>query len=145
MPLTEAMLRAEVHLAGFPLDRRDIVVDVIWQGILLFREYKVRSYISYTGKKIKKPGPSHNAEAGRHNQHGARTILISALCRAWLYGFEEAASLNHKNSDDTAFMFFATQVLAKEDIGKIHQHLEDYWSTRKKEWAANKKGEFPGG
>ena len=144
MPLTQAMIRAEVHLARFPLDRRDIVVDVIWQGVLLFRQYKVRSYTSHTGKKIKKPGPSHNAEAGRNDQHGARTILISALCRAWLNGFE-AASLNHKNTNDTAFMIFATQILAKEGIGKIHQHLETYWSTRKKEWAANKKGEFPGG
>jgi hypothetical protein len=52
-------------------------------------------------------------------------------------GFDEEPKLNHRNNDDTAFFWFAMQIMAREGIGNIHAHLEEYWSIRKNTWQQN--------
>ena len=66
-----------IRQAGFPLKKRAAVTEIINFGLEQFREYKTKFYYSHTGKKIKKPRPSHTTKIGRYDQKGARTILIS--------------------------------------------------------------------
>lgn len=149
MCITEKQLNEAIHSAKFPLERRAQVFDLVWRGLELFREYKIKKYYSYRSpnkadspsehflpvtRPIKRPKPQHLASKGRYDQTGARTILISALCRAWQYGFDRPPTLNNKRDPDSAFVIFATNVLGREGIGKIHEHLEEYWSIRKNSW-----------
>ena len=141
--LTPARLKEIIHQAGFPLRSRETVFITIWNGVELFREYRSPRYCStriklgtatthpeIITKRVKRPLPSHNAKPGRYDQTGARTILISAICRAWIVGFHSAPTLNHKKHKDTDFVKFASEILYCEHIGKPHRHLEQYWSTR---------------
>ena len=149
MPITPTQLQDCIHQAGFPIDTRPQVVEIVTQGVQNFRDYKTRSYYGSRGKSINKPTAAHTPPAGRHNQKGARTLLISALCRAWITGFQQRPTLNNKKESDSPFFSFAVQVMALEGIGKIHVHLEAYWTERKKTWVGNdafvKNGDFPGG
>lgn len=146
MPITEEQLSKEIHDAGFPLGKRQAVHDIAWHGIEEFRECSSQKYYSHTGKIIKKPLSSHKTTQGRYNQASARTILISALARAWMAGFDSAPTLNHKHDYDSPFAKFVIPILGYEGIGKPHEHLEEYWSTRKEEWLKNeinlKNGDF---
>jgi hypothetical protein len=137
MKLSEQQLKVIIRDAGFPHEKTEAVAGIINNGIELFREYKTKFYYSHTGKKIKKPRPTHATKIGRYNQKDARTILISALCRAWMAGFDETPTLNHKNGYDSKFFKFALQIMAREGIGNIHAHLEEYWSIRKNTWQQN--------
>lgn len=130
--ISSTQLSQAIHNAGFPLSKRKQVNSIVGTGLEQFREYEKNWYYSHTGKRIKKPGPTHKTKIGRYDQEGARTILISALCRAWMEGTGEAPTLNNKNDYDSAFFKFAQRVLALEGIGDIHAHLEEYWSIRKK-------------
>jgi hypothetical protein len=130
--ITDADLRQAINGAGFPIKKRDVAAGIITMGLEQFREYEKNWYYSHTGKRIKKPGPTHKTKIGRYDQKEARTILISALCRAWMEGTGEAPTLNNKKDYDSAFFKFAQRVLALEGIGDIHAHLEEYWSIRKK-------------
>lgn len=146
MGITEEQLKGAIHAARFPLEKRQQVFDLVWNGLVFFREYKQAGYYGYRtsnkikktpqdtlpeARPIKKPKPQHNAPEGRYDQTKARTILISALCRAWQKGFESQPTLNNKRDPDSEFALFATVVMAHEGIGRIHQHLEEYWSIRK--------------
>lgn len=146
MGITKKQLQGAIYRAAFPLERRPQAFDLIWHGLELFREYRTRKYYSYRTstkahktlediipaiKPIKRPKPEHHATAGRYDQTGARTILISALCRAWQYGFDKPPTLNNKYDPDSDFAMFASEVMGYEGIGKIHTHLEKYWSIRK--------------
>ena len=130
--ISEAEIRRTIHDAGFPEKKRDVATGIITMGLEQFREYEKNWYYSHTGKRIKKPGPTHKTKIGRYDQKEARAILISALCRAWMEGTGEAPTLNNKKDYDSAFFKFAQTVLALEGIGDIHAHLEEYWSIRKK-------------
>mgnify|MGYP000202118511 CR=1 FL=1 len=137
MPITPEQLKSCVHAAGFPLDSRPKVIEIVEHGLKGYREYKTRSYYGPKGTAIKKPTAAHHPPEGRHDQAGARTLLISALCRAWMEGFGRAPTLNNKKGSDSPFFEFAMRVMAFEGIGKIHQHLEAYWADRKKTWLEN--------
>ena len=138
MPITNQKLQQCIHHAGFPLGKRGRVLDVISRGLTEYREHRTRRYYSFaTGKKIKKSSQGHTAKAGRHNQTAARDVLISAICRAWIDGFGIKPTLNNKNDRDTDFAKFAMEIMQMEGIGHAHQHLEEYWSFRKREWQLN--------
>lgn len=139
MLLTFVDIQKHIDASWFKSDAklRNQAADIIWNGIQLFRENKVRRYRSHTGKLVKKPSPSHQTSFGRYDQEPARVILISAICRAWMVGVAHVPSLNNKNEYDSAFMTFALHILAAEGIGHIHKHLEEYWSIRKHEWLKN--------
>lgn len=125
--LTEQQLKVIIRDTGFPSEKVDAVTTIINNEIELFREYKKNFYYSHTGKKIKKPRPTHVTKIGRYDQKGARTILISALYRAWMKGFDKASTLNHKTGYDSDFFKFAHKVMKEEGIGNIHAHLEEYY------------------
>ena len=137
MPITSQELRSCIQRAGIPLAKQQQVEDLINQGIKSFREYRKASYYGIKGKPVKKPTPAHNPPSGRYDQSGARTILISALARAWITGFDSPPTLNNRNHIDSPFFCFASEIMAREGIGNIHDHLEKYWSHRKHTWAAN--------
>jgi hypothetical protein len=137
MPITKEQLSKEINIAGFSLEKRQIVHGIAWGGIEKFREFSTQKYRSHTGKIIKKPLSSHQTTQGRYNQAGARTILISALARAWIAGFNSPPTLNNRRDNDSAFAKFAIPILGYEGIGKPHEHLEEYWSIRKAEWQKN--------
>lgn len=138
MAISAQQLKQCIHLAGFPVERRSQVADIILQGVKEFREHKSRWYYSAsTEKKIKKPSTGHYAPSGRHDQAGARAILISSLCRAWIAGFGTEPTLNNKKDRDTPFAKFSMEIMQIEGIGHTHQHLEEYWSLRKKELHLN--------
>ena len=130
--ITAADLRQAINRAGFPEKKRDVAAGIIAMGLEQFREYEKNWYYSHTGKRIKKPGPTHKTKIGRYDQKEARTILISALCRAWMEGTGEVPTLNNKKDYDSNFFQFAQNIMALEGIGNIHAHLEEYWSIRKK-------------
>ena len=111
--------------------------EIIWNALILFRDNKKRKYKDHTGNLISKPLPTHNAPIGRHDQSEIRTVLISAICRAWIVGTNQKPTLNRKRDPDSAFMAFASYILAREGIGHIHPHLEEYWSRRKVELLKN--------
>lgn len=136
MPISHEELKQHIHQSGFNADERlrTQALEIIWNGIQLFRENKIRRYRSHKDKLIKKPLPSHQTSMGRYNQEPARVILISAICRAWMVGVDHQPTLNNKKEYDSAFMTFALHILALEGIGHIHKHLEEYWSIRKQEW-----------
>lgn len=142
-------IRAAVRLANFPMGKREIAIAIVSEGLKNFRSGSKRSYVSHTGKQIKKPTSAHAPAIGRHDQTPARNVLISALCRAWIQGMGKNPTLNNKNAPDSDFFKFARAVMGAEGIGHIHSHLEEYWSTRKKTEAQNarllKNGDFPGG
>ncbi len=139
MAMTQDQLTQHINTSGFISDPtlREQVTENIWNGLRLFRECSKRSYYSHTGKVVKKPGPSHSTTMGRFDQEDARIILISAICRAWILGTGHEPTLNNKRDYDSAFMNFASYILACEGIGHIHAHLEKYWSQRKQDWAEN--------
>ena len=137
MPISPLQLQDWIRVAGFPVGKRELVFDIITQGLQGYRDYKTRSYYSSKERIVKKPTTAHHPPIGRHDQAGARTILISALCRAWMEGFGQAPTLNNKKDPDSAFVTFAMQVMTREGIGKVHDHLEAYWSQRKKTWQKN--------
>jgi hypothetical protein len=139
MPIKLPELKQHIHQSGFMSDPklRAHAVDTIWLGLELFREYKKRSYYSHTGKLIKQPTAAHKTVMGRYNQRDARTILISAICRGWIVGVGPKPTLNNKRDYDSAFMSFASYILACEGVGHIHAHLEEYWSQRKQVCAEN--------
>lgn len=145
MAITRIQLQAAIGNAKFPLQRRQMIEDLVWNGIELFREYKSPRYRSHTGNLVKKPQRGHRTSIGRFNQTPARTILISALCRAWLEGFGKKARLNHKAGSMTPFHHFAQEVMARELIGKTQEHLEDFWALRKTTWKINEKRRLSGG
>ena len=139
MPLTYVDIQEHIDASGFKSDAklRTQAADIIWNGIQLFRENKKRKYMSHTGKLVTKPSPTHTVPVGRPDQKQIRTILISAICRAWIVGSDIELTLNHKKEYDSSFMTFALHILASEGIGHIHKHLEEYWSIRKHEWLKN--------
>lgn len=128
MPISDLELKECIHRADFPLKSRTHAFKVIHEGLQSYREHRNRRYYGPSGKTIKKPTAAHTAELGRHDQKPARFVLIAALCRAWLRGFGVAPTLNHKHDPDSAFFEFAQDVLAREGIGRIHMHVEEYWS-----------------
>ena len=130
--ISEDKINEAIKDADFPKKKRETAAAIITLGLERFREYEKNWYYSHTGKKIKKPQPSHQTKIGRYDQKEARTILISALCRAWMAGTGEAPTLNHKDDYDSKFFRFAQNIMAREGIGNIHVHLEEYWSLRKK-------------
>ena len=139
MPISHEELKQHIHQSGFISEERlrTQALEIIWNGIQLFRENKDRRYRSHTGKLVKKPLPFHQTSIGRYDQEPARVILISAICRAWMVGVAHVPTLNNKKDYDSAFMTFALHILASEGIGHIHKHLEEYWSIRKYEWLKN--------
>ena len=139
MAMTLDELKHHIHHSGFIADDRlrGQAADIIWNGLLLFRENKKRKYMSHTGKLVNKPSRTHTVPTGRPDQKQIRTILISAICRAWMVGVDHEPTLNNKKEYDSAFMTFALHILALEGIGHIHKHLEEYWSIRKHEWLNN--------
>jgi hypothetical protein len=139
MPISYEELKQHIHQSGVNADERlrTQALEIIWNGIQLFRENKVRRYRSHKDKLIKKPLPSHQTSMGRYDQEPARVILISAICRAWIVGVYREPTLNNKKEYDSAFMTFALHILASEGIGHIHKHLEEYWSIRKHDWLKN--------
>lgn len=137
MPISPVQLQDQIRVAGFPVGKIPQVFDIVTRGLQGYREYKRRSYYGAKGTAVKKPTAAHYPPAGRHDQTGARTILISALCRAWMEGSGQAPTLNNKKDPDTPFFNFAMQVMALEGIGKVHEHLEAYWADRKKTWLEN--------
>jgi hypothetical protein len=145
MAITRIQLQAAIVNAKFPATARQMAEDLVWNGLELYREYKSPKYASHTGKLVKKPQAGHRTYIGRYDQTEARTILISALCRAWLQKGAGNPTLNHKNDPMSEFHHFAQEVMGREGIGKIQQHLEKYWSTRAKEWEINEKGRLSGG
>ena len=145
MSLTQAKLKKIIHSACFPMKSRETVFNIIWNGVELFREYRSPRYCSTkikmatakTGleiitKVIKRPLSSHDVKVGRYDQSGSRTVLISAIFRGWMEGFEKRPSLNNKKDKDTDFAIFASEILSAEHVGKPHKYLEEYWSTRKR-------------
>jgi hypothetical protein len=138
MTITIQQLQQCIHNAGVPIEKRKQTFDIITQGLTGYREHRNRWYYSSaSGKKVKKPSLAHHAPKGRHDQADARNILISALCRAWIYGLDSTPTLNHKNNRDTDFAKFAMEIMQLEGIGHAHQHLEAYWSFRKSTWESN--------
>ena len=130
--ISSTQLSQAIHKAGFTVSKRKQVNSIVSTGFKQFREYEKNWYYSHTGKKIKKPSLTHKTKIGRYDQKEARTILISALCRAWMEGTGEAPTLNNKKDYDSDFFQFARNIMALEGIGNIHAHPEEYWSTRKK-------------
>ena len=139
MPITQSQLKAEIHLAKFPFNKRQFVYGVISEGLKGFREYSTRRYRRHTGKLIKKPQSHHTALIGRYSQAQARAVLFTALCRAWRRGMGTEPTLNNREDPDSPFFRFAQQVLVHEGVGDIHAHLEQYWSDRKKTVLNNDK------
>ena len=139
MPISHEELKQHIHQSAFSADERlrTQALEIVWNGIQLFRENKVRRYRSHKDKLIKNPLPSHQTLMGRYDQESARVILISAICRAWIIGVDREPTLNNKKEYDSAFMTFALHILASEGIGHIHKHLEKYWSIRKLDWLKN--------
>lgn len=139
MPISHEELKQHIHQSGFSADERlrTQALEIVWNGIQIFRENKVRRYRSHKDKLIKKPLPSHQTLMGRYDQEPARVILISAISRAWIIGVDREPTLNNKKEYDSAFMTFALHILASEGIGHIHKHLEKYWSIRKLDWLKN--------
>jgi hypothetical protein len=137
MSITEQELKSCIQRAGFPLDKRQQIEDIVNDGIKCFREYRTAGYYGVRGKPTKKPSPAHNPPQGRYDQTGARTVLISALGRAWITGFDKPPTLNNRNQTDSPFYDFAAEIMAREGIGNIHDHLEEYWSQRKRTWSQN--------
>jgi hypothetical protein len=132
-------LQDAIRVAGFPPEARNFVFKIVSSALSNYREYSVLRYRSHTGKLIKKAGRNHNVKLGRYDQAAARSILISALCRAWLQGMRQPPTLNHKNGPASSFEIFAHSVMATLGIGKVHQHLEEYWSHRKQTDQENQK------
>jgi hypothetical protein len=145
MAITRGEVRAALVNAKFPAATKQMAEELVWNGLENYREYKFSKYYSHTQKPVKKPQEGHKTSIGRHDQTEARTILISALCRAWLQKGAGKPTLNHKNDPMSDFHHFAQEVMGREGIGKIQQQLEEYWSTRRKEWEINKKRRLSGG
>ena len=139
MPISIEELKQHIHQSGFKADDRlrAQALEIIWNGLLLFRENSKRKYMSHTGKLVNKPSPTHTVLHGRHDQAEIRTVLISAICRAWIIGTDIQLTLNHKKDYDSDFMNFAAYIMSKEGIGKVHEKLEKYWSQRKADWIKN--------
>ena len=139
MAMTLDELKHHIHLSGFSADDRlrGIAADIIWAALTLFRENKKRKFISHTGKSVKKPSPTHTNPMGRHDQTEIRTVLISAICRAWIVGTKRELTLNNKRDYDSDFMNFAAYILSQEGVGRVHEKLEKYWSQRKADWLKN--------
>jgi hypothetical protein len=139
MPISHDELKQHIHHSGFNADERlrTQALEIIWNGLLLFRANKKRKYMSHTGKLVKKPSPTHTAPMGRHDQTEARTVLISAICRAWIVGTNRELTLNNKRDYDSEFMNFAAYILSQEGAGRVHEKLEKYWSQRKADWLKN--------
>ena len=132
-------LKHHILLSGFSADDRlrGQATDIIWNALTLFRENKKRKFISHTGKLVKKPSPTHTAPMGRHDQTEIRTVLISAICRAWIVGTNRELTLNNKRDYDSDFMNFAAYILSQEGVGRVHEKLEQYWSQRRADWIKN--------
>ena len=137
--LTLDDLKHHIHLSGFMAEDRlrAQAADIIWNALTLFRENKKRNFISHTGKLVKKPSPTHTAPMGRHDQTEIRTVLISAICRAWIVGTNRELTLNNKRDYDSDFMNFAAYILSQEGVGRVHEKLEQYWSQRRADWIKN--------
>ena len=139
MPISHDELKQHIHQSGFNADERlrTQALEIIWNGLLLFRANKKRKYMSHTGKLVNKPSPTHTAPQGRHDQTEIRTVLISAICRAWIVGTNRELTLNNKRDYDSEFMNFAAYILSQEGVGRVHEKLEKYWSQRKADWLKN--------
>ena len=139
MPISHDELKQHIHQSGFNADERlrTHALEIIWNGLLLFRENKKRKYMSHTGKLVKKPSPTHTAPIGRHDQTEIRTVLISTICRAWVVGTNRVLTLNNNRDYDSEFMNFAAYILSQEGVGRVHEKLEKYWSQRKADWIKN--------
>jgi len=139
MSITIEELKQHINQSGFKADHmlRAQALEIIWNGLQLFRKSSKRKYMSHTGKLVNKPSPTHTVLQGRHDQTEIRTVLISAICRAWIIGTDIQLTLNHKKDYDSDFMNFAAYIMGKEGIGKVHEKLEKYWSKRKADWIKN--------
>ena len=139
MPMALEDLKQHIHQSEFMTDERLRAhsVEIVWNALLLFREHKTRKYMSHTEKLVKKSSPTHVASMGRPDQKEIRTVLISAICRAWIIGSGLKLTLNNKKDYDSKFMSFAAYILSCEGIGRVHEKLEQYWSQRKSDWKKN--------
>ena len=78
MAITRKQLQVAIQNAKFPIGKRPIAEELVWNGLALFCEFKTPRYFSHTGKLLKKPQSAHKTSRGRYNQKQARTILIRA-------------------------------------------------------------------
>lgn len=136
-PLYKLQITKLINNATSLTKKHGVVVDIVVQAIKQFNEHETQKYYSYSGKTIKRAKPSHTTTKGRYNQIDARTILISGLTRAWIFGAGVKATINNKRQRDTPFVMFASDVFTLVGIGNTHKHLEEYTAIRKADFIRN--------
>lgn len=76
--------------------------------------------------------PYLKAKRGRQDQKRQRYILLSAICRAWLLGFNEQPIVNKKGNDSRPFVAFVEDIFMGEGIANTIDNIDVYRTHKKK-------------
>jgi hypothetical protein len=76
--------------------------------------------------------PYGKAKRGRQDQKRQRYILLSAICRSWLLGFNEQPIVNKRGNDSRPFVAFVEDIFMGEGIANTIDNIDDYRTHKKK-------------
>ncbi len=76
--------------------------------------------------------PYGRAKRGRQDQKRQRYILLSAICRSWLLGFNEQPIVNKRGNDSRPFVAFVEDIFMGEGIANTIDNIDDYRTHKKK-------------
>jgi hypothetical protein len=76
--------------------------------------------------------PYRKPKRGRQDQKRHRYILLSAICRSWLLGFNEQPIVNKRGNDSTPFVAFVEDIFMGEGIANTIDNIDDYRTHKKK-------------
>ena len=124
-------VRADIARAQFPVAKRARAEQTVVRKI---RQTRImRRWLEANPKELGlAPAPRLR---GRPSEALLRAYLLAGLFYAWLEAFGEYPKINNKYHHLTPFVHFVWAILQREGMGKIHQHLEEFRSFRKKAMA----------
>lgn len=108
------------------------IEDILVRAIRVSRLYRRRLPKDVFVPELNRWIPHVKEKQGRQDQRRQRYILLSAICRAWLLGFNEQPIVNKKGNDSRPFVTFVEDIFMGEDIANTIDNIDDYRSHKKR-------------
>ena len=122
-------LRSQIAQARFPLCKRKAIENILTRAVRQYRVLRQHSPVAHKPTLI----PNKRRSVGRPAQSLQRNLLIAALYRAWMLGFDEHPTVSNKRDVPSKFFYFAEAILRREGVGKTLRYLEEFQSYRKQQ------------
>ena len=107
-----------------------IIEDILVRAIRVSRLYRRRLPKDVFVPELDRWIPYVKAKRGGQDQVKQRHILISAMFRAWLLGFDEKPTVSKRGNDPRPFVNFAEEIFIGEGIANTIDNIDEYRSYK---------------